>query len=124
MFVRSHGVWFGFMLMFCSAKSRKLASSEIQGQIVEGKSKRAEKYGTKKSKKRREDPLGTMSYQTSSKRSPQFCLLIGARKLLCFSTQSECRTGATVWNWSGKALSPGALLVVLYFSLCHIFPPV
>ena len=27
----------------------------------EGKSKRAEKYGTKKSKERREEPLGTMS---------------------------------------------------------------
>ena len=48
----------------------------------EGKSKRAEKYGTKKSKERREDPLGTMSYQTSSKRSPPFWLLIGARKPL------------------------------------------
>ena len=35
----------------------------------EGKSKRAEKYGTKKSKERREEPLGTMSYQTSSKRN-------------------------------------------------------
>ena len=46
----------------------------------EGKSKRAEKYGTKKSKERREEPLGTMSYQTSSKRSPPFWLLIGARK--------------------------------------------
>ena len=44
-------------------------------------SKRAEKYGTKKSKERREEPLGTMSYQTSSKRSPPFWLLIGARKL-------------------------------------------
>ena len=32
----------------------------------EGKSKRAEKYDTKKSKQRREEPLGTMSYQTSS----------------------------------------------------------
>ena len=32
----------------------------------EGKSKRAEKYNTKKSKERREEPLGTMSYQTSS----------------------------------------------------------
>ena len=46
----------------------------------EGKSKRAEKYGTKKTKERREEPLGTMSYQTSSKRSPPFWLLIGARK--------------------------------------------
>ena len=47
----------------------------------EGKSKQAEKYGTKKSKERPEEPLGTMSYQTSSKRSPPFWLLIGARKL-------------------------------------------
>ena len=53
----------------------------------EGKSQRAEKYGTKKSKERREEPLGTMSYQTSSKRSPSFWLLIGARKLLCFSAE-------------------------------------
>ena len=37
-----------------------------------GKFKRAKKYGTKKSKERREEPLGTMSYQTSSKRLPPF----------------------------------------------------
>ena len=78
-------------------------------------------YGMKKSKERREEPLGTMSYQTSSKRSPPFWLLIGARKLVFFWHQSEARTAATVWNWSGKALSPGALLAVLYFSSCHIF---
>ena len=35
----------------------------------EGKSKRTEKYGMKKSKERREEHLGTMSYQTSCKRS-------------------------------------------------------
>ena len=64
----------------------------------EGKSKWAEKYRTKKSKEQREGPLGTMPYQTSSKWSPSFCLLIGARKLLCFSAQSEGRTAATVWN--------------------------
>ena len=73
---------------------------------------------------RREEPLGTMSYQSSSKRSPPFWLLIGAGKRLCFSAQSEARTAATVWNWSGKTLSPGALLAVLYFSSCHIFLPV
>ena len=82
----------------------------------EGKSKRAEKYSTKKRKERREEPLGTMSYQTSSKLSWSCWLLIGARKLLCFSAQSEGRTAATVWNWSGKILSPGALLAVLFFS--------
>ena len=38
----------------------------------EGKSKRAEKYGTQKSKDRRQEPLGTRSYQTSSKRSLPF----------------------------------------------------
>ena len=93
----------------------------------EGKSKRAEKYGTKKSKERRTEPLGTMSYQTSSKLtklSPPLWLLIGPRKLLCFSAQSEGRTAATVRNWSGKTLSPGALFAVLYFSSRHIFLPV
>ena len=58
-------------------------SSETQGQIVgtrESLNGRKNIYGTKKSKERREEPLGTMSYQTSSKRSPPFWLLIGARK--------------------------------------------
>ena len=64
-----------------------------------------------------------MSHQTSSKRSPPFWLLIGARKLVFFWHQSEARTAATVWNWSGKTLSPGALLAVLYFSLFHIYFP-
>ena len=50
----------------------------------EGKSKRAEKYGTKKSKERREEPLGTMSYQTSSngRRRSGFWLV---PENLCFS---------------------------------------
>ncbi|CAH3193771.1 unnamed protein product [Porites evermanni] len=54
----------------------------------DGKSKRAEKCGTKKSKERREEPLGTMSYQTSSKWPPPLWLLIGARKLVFFWHQS------------------------------------
>ena len=87
----------------------------------EGKSKRAGKCGTKKSKERREEPLGTMSYQTSSKRSLPFWLLIGARKTQVFWHQSEARTAAAVWNWSGKTLSPGALLAVPYFSSFHIY---
>ena len=37
-----------------------------------GRSKRVGKYGTKKSKEGREEPLGTMFYQTSSKQSPPF----------------------------------------------------
>ena len=99
-------------------------SSEAQGQIKgarESLNGRKNIYGTKKSKERREEPLGTMSYQTSSKRSPPFWLLIGARKLVFFWHQSEARTAATVWNWSGKTLSPGALLGVLYFSSSHIY---
>ena len=89
----------------------------------EGKSKRAGKYGTKKRKERREKPLGTMSYQTSSKLSPPFCLLIGQKNTKVFWHKSEGRTAATVWNWSGKTLSPGALLAILYFSSCHISLP-
>ena len=52
----------------------------------EGKAKRAEKCATKKSKERWKEPLGTMAYQTSSKRSPPFWLLIGIRKLVFFWT--------------------------------------
>ena len=51
--------------------------------------------------------------------------MIGQKNTNVFWHQSEARTAATVWNWSGKTLFPGALLAVLYFSsLCHIFPPV
>ena len=110
--------------MLLSSAFGLAASSETQGQIKgarESLNGRENIYGTKKSKERREEPLGTMSYQTSSKRSPPFWPLIGARKLVFFCHQSEARTAATVWNWSGKTLSPGALLAVLYFSSCHIF---
>ena len=40
---------------------------------------------------------------------------------LVFWHQSEARKAATIWNWSGKTFSPGALLAVLYFSLFHIY---
>ena len=103
------------------------SSSETQGQIKGAReclNGRKSIYGTKKRKERREEPLGTMSYQTSSKRSPPFWLLIGARKLVFFWHQSEARTAATIWNWSGKTLSPGALLAILYFSSRHIFLPI
>ena len=84
------------------------SSSETQGQIKgarESLNGRKNIHGTKKSKDRREEPLGTMSYQTSSKRSPPLWLLIGARKKQVLCHQSEARTAATVWNWSGKTLS-------------------
>jgi len=35
------------------------------------------------------------------------CLLIGQKNTKVFWHQSEARTTATVWNWSGKTLSPG-----------------
>ena len=65
---------------FCNCWSCDILGDPGADSGGEGKSKRAEKYGTKKSKERREEPLGTMSYQTSSKQSPPFWLLIGARK--------------------------------------------
>ena len=64
---------------------KEFTSSETQGQIVgtrESLNRRKNIYGTKK--ERGEEPLGAMSYQTSSKRSPPFWLLIGARKTQVF----------------------------------------
>ena len=58
-----------------------------------GKSKRAEKCGAKKRKERREKPLGTMSYQTSSKRSPPFWLLIGRKKHKSFLAPIRSQDG-------------------------------
>ena len=107
--------------------TRVATSSETQGQIVgarESLNERKSIYGTKKSKERREEPLGTMSYQTSPKRSP-FWLLIGARKTQVFWHQSEARTAATVWNWSGKTLSQGLFSPFFTFlRSIYIFPPV
>ena len=40
---------------------------------------------------------------------------------LFFLHQSDAGTAATVWNWSGKTLSPVALLAVLYFSSFHTY---
>ena len=61
-----------------------------------------------------------------SQASKNYCNLqqakqVGARKLVFFWHQSEDRTASTVWNWSGKTLSPGALLTVLYFSFVPYF---
>ena len=107
--------------------TRVATSSETQGQIVgarESLNGRKSIYETKKSKERREEPLGTMSYQTSPKRSP-FWLLIGARKTQVFWHQSEARTAATVWNWSGKTLSQGLFSPFFTFlRSIYIFPPV
>ena len=76
------------------------SSSETQGQIVGTRESlnRRENMAQKKSKEQPEVPLGTMSYQTSSKRSPPFWLLIGVRKTQVFWHQSEAKTAATVWD--------------------------
>ena len=98
--------WWGTSLWFPP-------SLETQGQILRARESlnRRKNMTQKKIKERPEEPLGTMS-----------------RKLLFFWHQSEATKAATVWNWSGKTLSPGALLAVLYcsfvpyFSACLDFP--
>ena len=44
-----------------------------------------------------------------------------AEKHKVFWHQSEVRTAATVWNWSGKTLSSEALLAILHFSFVAYF---
>ena len=43
--------------------------------------------------------------------------IVGTRE----SLNGRENVAATVWNWSRKTLSPGALLAVLYFSSFHIY---
>ena len=73
----------GFCCVLIFSWSEYYTSSDSGG---EGKSKQAEKYGAKKSKERREEPLG------------------------------KCLTRPVP---NGRAL-----LAVLYFPSCHVFPPV
>ena len=47
------------------------------------------------------------------------------RKLVFFWHQSEAKTAATVWNWSGKTLSQGLFSPFFTFlRSIYIFPPV
>ena len=55
--------------------------------------------------------------------SKVWCALIGQKNTNVFCHQSETRTAATVCNWSGKTLSPEAVLSVLLFSSRHFFRP-
>ena len=66
----------------------------------------------KKSKERPEEPLGTMSYQTSSKRSPPFWLLIG---------QKNTKTGQVRHCTRGSSRR-SLLFFVPYFSARLDFP--
>ena len=49
------------------------------------------------------------------------CSLIGHKKTKVLWHQSEARTTPTVWNWSGKTVSPEAPRFVLYFSSPKFF---
>ena len=70
----------------------------------------------KKSNERPEEPLVTMSYQTTSKRSPPFWLLIGARKLVFF----WCINSR---NFSGFYCRLLSILVSIYKTIgcCYVF---
>ena len=48
-------------------------------------------------------------------------LWLGRNKTKVFWHQSEARAAPTVWNWSVKTLSPGALSLVLDFSSPEFF---
>ena len=65
------------------------------------------------------DPGADKGGEGKSKRAEKY--IWNEEKFVVFWHQSEARTAATVWNWSGKTLSPGALLAVLYFSSFHIY---
>ena len=46
---------------------------------------------------------------------------LGRKKTKIFWHQSEARIIPTVWNWSVKTMSPGALILVLDFSSPEFF---
>ena len=98
------------------------SSSETQGQIVGARESlnRRKNMAQKKSKERRRalgDNVLSDQFQTvAAILASDWC-----QKLVFFWHQSEARMAATVWNWSGKTLSPGALLAVLYFSFVPYF---
>ena len=86
-------------------------SSETQGQVKgarESLNGRKNIYGTKKSKERREEPLGTLSYQTSSKRSLPFCR--SRRSLLFFAPHFSTRLDFP----SSPLSAPGSPRMILY----------
>ena len=86
----------------------------------ERKSKRVEKYGTKKTKERREEPLGTMFYQTSSKWSPPFWLLIG-QKNTTFSGTNQRPERRQPFGTCLVKHCPQRLFSPFFSFLCAIF---
>ena len=88
----------------------------------EGKYKRVGKYGMKKSKEWREEPQGTMSYQTSSKRSPLFWLLIGQKNTKVFWHCNQKPGRRRLFGTGLVRLCPqGLYSPFVTFLLCAIF---
>ena len=101
------------------------SSSETQGQIVGAREslniwKNMPQRKVKNARRAPGDNVLPDQFQTVAAVLPSDW----AENTKLFWHQSEVRTAATIWNWSGKTLSPGALLNVLYFYSCHIFLPV
>ena len=115
----SHGFFF-FLLMLTKVLSQKFKLESLLGQ-----SRSCAQKLTRVIANNRQTARGAMGCNTGkSKNSFSFSgywLLIGQKNKKVSWYQSETRTAVTVQNWSGKTLSPGALLAVLYFSLCHTY---
>ena len=88
-----HVIVFSGVVNWFASRDVPVKSSETQGQIVGARESLngREKMARRKVKNWGRSPLGTMSYQTSSKQSRPFWLLTSARKRLCFSARSERR---------------------------------
>ena len=84
------------------------------------------RYTSANSQDKHGEQLNFMFFACKNSRndSKVCCALIGQKNTKVFWHQSEARTAAAVWNFSGKTLSSGALHPVLYFSSRHFFPPV
>ena len=104
----------------------KRTSSETQGQIVRARESLngMKNMARRKVKNGEKSPWGQCLIRPVPNGRRRSGFWLGGKNTKVFWHQSGARMAATVWNWSGKTLSPGALLAVLYFSSCHIFPPV
>ena len=98
------------------------SSSETQGQIVGVRESlnRWKNMAQKKSKERRKvlgDKVLPDQFQTvAAILASDWC-----QKTCVFLAPIRSQNGGDRWNWSGKTLSPGALLAVLYFSFVPYF---
>ena len=100
-------------------------SSETQGQVKGAR----ESLNGRKNMARRKVKNGEKSPwgQCLTRPVPTVAAVLASdccQKTCVFLAPIRSQNGGDRWNWSGKTLSPGALLAVLYFSSSHIFPPV